>query len=133
MAKAVPLDKLGEEIKAILSIYDTKIPLELELAVQEVARVGTNDLRMNARRKLKGKTRKYENGWRYKVERKRLFTEGIIYQDAKPGLAHLLEYGHGTSNGTGRIFKDTPAHPHIKEIEEKIIEEFGNRVKVSLT
>ena len=137
MGKAVPLDKLGEEIKAILDFYDTNIPLELNLAVKEVARVGTNNLRMNARRKIHGKTRKYENGWKYKVEEKRLYSNAVIYQSSKPGLAHLLENSHVISNGTGRYYGDTSInhgqYPHIKEIEDKIIQEFGNRVRISLT
>lgn len=137
MAKAVPLEKLGDEIQAILNFYDTRIPLELNLAVKEVARVGTNNLRMNARRKIHGKTRKYENGWKYKVEEKRLYSDAIIYQSSKPGLPHLLENTHVISNGTGRSYGETSInrgqYPHIKEIEEKIIREFGNRVRISLT
>ncbi len=35
-----------------------------------------------------------------------------------PSLTHLLEFGHITRNGTGRTFKATPAHPHIKDAEE---------------
>lgn len=65
------------------------------------------------------KSGKYAKGWAYKVEKGRLRVAATVYgKDGTYQRAHLLENGHVTKNGTGRTFPDTPAYPHIKEVEE---------------
>lgn len=75
-------------------------------------------------------TGEYKKGWAYKKEVGRLRTLTIIY--GKHGtyqLAHLLEYGHVTRNGTGRTdFPDTGAHPHIKDVADWCNEEAPKRM-----
>ena len=51
----------------------------------------------------KGASGKYAKGWAVKVETGRISVGATVY--GKPGtyqLAHLLEHGHATRNGTGR-------------------------------
>ena len=136
MAKVIPTEKLESEIKAILEEYAGEIDNNVALVTQEVARVGVNDLRANARRVLKRKKR-YVNGWRYDVFRERLYTYAVIHNSSLPGLPHLLEKGHVTRNGTGRIVKKnaknpTPAHVHIQPIEDIIVRDFESKLKAKL-
>lgn len=131
MAKATPTEKLEKEINQILDKYADQVNDNLALIIQETARVGLNDLKANARRVLKRK-RKYVNGWRYDVERQRLYTYSVIHNSSYPGLPHLLEHGHVTKNGTGRTFDPTPAYPHIKEIEDTIIQNLNQRIQSKL-
>lgn len=65
----------------------------------------------------------YLGNWRCLVSDMRTGVEAIVY-NRYPGLAHLLENGHATKNG-GR----TRAFPHIRPVEERIIEEFFDAVK----
>lgn len=61
---------------------------------------------------------KYAKGWAVEVEKTRVSVSATVY--GKSGtfqLAHLLEFGHATRNGTGRMYSPTPAHPHIEEVE----------------
>lgn len=67
----------------------------------------------------KGKNKKYAKGWASKVDKTRVSVGATVY--GKTGtyqLAHLLEYGHVTRNGTGRVFAPTPAHPHIEAVND---------------
>ena len=62
---------------------------------------------------------KYASGWAVDIEKGRAKVGATVY--GKHGtyqLAHLLEYGHATRNGTGRVYPPTPAHPHIEAVDE---------------
>lgn len=121
----VGLDQLHSAIMTILEDYSEEVERKSGECVRKIAQKGAKTLRGVSPRK-KGE---YAGGWTYKVEKKRLYTEGVIYNKDKPGLPHLLEFGHATRNGTGRVLADTPAHPHIKAVEEQIIADFENSIK----
>lgn len=61
----------------------------------------------------------YRRGWSIRTKREKYGINVLIYNKLKPGLTHLLEKGHVTRNGTGRRFRDTPAHAHIAKAREK--------------
>lgn len=122
---AVGVDQLHSAIMSILEDYSEEVERKSGECVRKIAQQGAKTLRSVSPRK----SGDYAGGWTYKVEQKRLGTEGTIYNSKKPGLPHLLEYGHVTRNGTGRVFDDTPAHPHIKAVEEQIISDFEKSIK----
>lgn len=124
----VGVDQLHSAIMNVLEEYSEEVERKSGECVRKIAQQGAKTLRSVSPRK----SGDYAGGWTYKVEQKRLDTEGTIYNSKKPGLPHLLEYGHATRNGTGRIFDDTPAHPHIKKVEEQIIEDFEKSIKVAI-
>lgn len=55
----------------------------------------------------------YADGWSMRTQRKRGHVEAVVYNKAKPGLAHLLEKGHANRGG-GR----TPGREHIRPAYE---------------
>lgn len=42
---------------------------------------------------------RFNKGWTSKTETSRLGTSTTVYNSTKPGLAHLLEFGHAKRNG----------------------------------
>lgn len=69
------------------------------------------------------RTKEYAKGWRSVTEKGRLGASTTIYNGRKPGLAHLLEFGHPKVNG-GR----TKPFPHIKEVEEAAMKAYEEAV-----
>ena len=124
----VGVDQLHSAIMNVLEEYSEEVERKSGECVRKIAQQGAKTLRNVSPRK----SGDYASGWTYKVKEKRLGAEGVIHNKNSPGLAHLLEYGHATRNGTGRIFDDTPAHPHIKKVEEQIIEDFEKSIKVAI-
>ena len=122
----VGVEQLHSAIMKILDDYSEDIDRKSEECVRKVAQQGAKTLRNVSPRR----NNKYAPGWTYKVEKKRLGAEGTNYNKDRPGLAHLLEFGHATRNGTGREFDPTPAHPHIEKVEEQIIQDFEKSIKV---
>ena len=77
----------------------------------------------------KGKNGKYAKGWRAKIEQGRVNVGATVYGESGTyQLAHLLEFGHVTRNGTGRIYPDTPAHPHIEAVNDWATEKAYNDI-----
>lgn len=132
MARRVTIDDLAATIQDVLDEYGKDVAARTEEAVKKVAKAGAQAVSTSASEKLGG-SGTYAGGWTSRVETDRLKVTGVIYNKDRPGLAHLLEKGHVTRNGTGRTIKPTPAHVHIAPIEEKIAEDFEKAVKVELT
>lgn len=126
MAKKTPLDKFSEAIHDILDEYGDSIRENVAEAVKAVSKKGAQAVKQAAKTTFGG-TGKYAAGWTSRVETGRYSTQGVIYNKDAPGLPHLLENGHANRGG-GR----TPGRPHIKPVEEKVIEEFETEVKKGL-
>ena len=125
----VGIDQLSSAIAKILNDYAEDVDKKSDECVKKVAQKGARTLRMVSPRK----SGKYAGGWTVKMEKKRMYSEAIIYNKDRPGLAHLLEHGHAIRNGTGRYFGDTKANVHIKPVEEELNNEFEKQIKVSLS
>lgn len=130
MGKKTPIDKLSASISKILAEYEGEVSENLADAVKKVARKGAQAVAAEASSKFNGK--EYASGWTSRIDTGRLTTQGIIYNKSEPGLAHLLEHGHVSKNGTQRVFGDVEGRPHIAPVEEKIAEEFEKEVKSGL-
>lgn len=125
-SRRVGLDGLADAISEILTEYETEVARGTKECVQKVAKAGVKALNDTSPRR----TGDYAKGWTAKIEEGRLKATATIYNADRPGLPHLLENGHVTRNGTGRTFNRTPAHVHIKPVEDKIVQEFEDEVKV---
>lgn len=126
MARAVGLDGLAEAISEILEEYQTDVQRGTKECVQKVAKAGVKALKQTSPRQ----TGEYAAGWTSEVKEGRLGATATLYNQDKPGLVHLLEHGHVTRNGTERTFNRTPAHVHVKPVEEQLMADFEQQIEV---
>ena len=118
-------DKLEQAINKILADYANDATKDIEAIAVQLGKKGASALRdkanetfpVNRQRRSSGN---YAAGWTSTVERTRTGATVTIYNSKKPGLAHLLEFGHVTRNGTGRTFQRTPAYKHIEPIADEL-------------
>ena len=80
----------------------------------------------------------YAEGWTWDEKSPRSSRHGvwqggnyIVYNATDYQLTHLLEYGHENPTAVSGM-KRTPAHPHIKDAEQKGIEDLVRRLYESL-
>ena len=132
MAKKSPSDKLAESIEKILAEYADEVSRGTVECVKEVTKAGVKAVKAEAKEKFGG-TGKYSKGWKSTVEETRLGATGIIYNGSVPGLAHLLEHGHVSRNGTGRVFGNVPGREHLAPIDEQIAKDFEDAINKVLT
>ena len=132
MARKTAIDKLNETIAGMLAEYGEDVTKNVDEIAERIGKEGVKALRRKSRetfpvRKGRKTTGNYAKGWKMQVEKERLKTTVILYND-HPALPHLLEHGHVTRNGTGRVFSKTPAHEHIAPVEQELVETFQREV-----
>lgn len=126
------IDRLNEAVSKILSEYAETIDKDVGAVAIALGKKGAEALRAKSRetfpvdkgRKISGE---YAKGWTSYAETTRMATTVTIYNE-HPALPHLLENGHVTRNGTNRTFPRTPAHVHIKPVEEELVKTFEQEV-----
>ena len=123
MARTVPIDKFAEEIQKVLTEYGFKTQAAISEATRVLSKKGAQAVKAQAKSTFKG-SGWYAKNWTSRFEGGRVSAQGIIYNDEAYMLPHLLEHGHANRNG-GR----TPGRMHIKNVEEKIIKEFEQKVR----
>lgn len=129
----VQIDAFQDTVKKMLEDYAEEAEKAVEEAAEETAKEAAKELK-NISPKGKGtKKGHYAAGWSYRVEKSRVGgTQAEVYNRKKPGLTHLLENGHATKNGTGRRYPNTPAHPHIADVNDKAQSDFANKIEKKL-
>lgn len=121
----VTVDNLAQAISDILDEYAEEVTLTVDDVTQKVAKKGVQALR-SASSIFKGK--KYRRGWTVKTEKTRNGTTCKIWNQAVPGLPHLLEYGFATRDG-GRWEGRT----HIAPVEDELNRLLENEIKVRVS
>lgn len=114
---------LSDQIMEALREYGDEAEKAVREVVPEVAKEAAKKLRSESPKN----TGKYRKGWMAKVENARLGVSATVYNKAKPGLAHLLEYGHVKRNG-GR----TRPNPHIAPVNDWAEEEALKKIEEAL-
>lgn len=128
MAKVTPIDRLGAEIESILNEYELDVNKELGAAVKAAGAAGVKALRASARSTFKSHSDKpYAKSWRVENENVGAGLIVATIYSTKPGLPHLLEYGHANRGG-GR----TSGKEHIKSVEDALVRDFEKEVTDSL-
>lgn len=128
----IKIDAMQDTVKKLLKDFGTEAEDAVEEAASETAKNAKKELKANSPRGS-GAGDHYADGWSYGVEKSRVgVTQVRVYNGRKPGLTHLLENGHATKNGTGRSYPDTPAHPHIAEVNEKAQTDFVDLIEQKL-
>lgn len=125
MAKKIPLERLAAELEDILAEYGDSVTEGTAQAVITAAQTAQKELRSTSPKSRTGG--KYARSWKVEIERGRLFTTATVY-NGKPGLPHLLEFGHVSRNGTGRTFGSVRAYPHIATVEQQTIDSFEKAI-----
>lgn len=111
MAQTIHTDGLASAINEILKDYTQDVEEAADASIEETAKDAQKELKTAG---TFGGTGKFKKSWRVKIEKKRISTEATVY-NAKPGLTHLLEFGHAKANG-GR----TRAFDFIAPVNEKV-------------
>lgn len=89
-------DGLQKAVEGILAEYGTDVKEALEKAAKDTAKDVVKDLRKGGG--YNG-GEAFNKGWTSKAEASRFGTSYTVYNSTKPGLAHLLEFGHAKRNG----------------------------------
>lgn len=117
----ISVDQLANEIAKDLAEYTKDIIEGIDEASEKISKNAVKKLKQDSPKN----TKKYSKGWAVKTEKKYGETNShIIYNKNKPGLTHLLEYGHAKRGG-GRV----QGKSHIGPVEEQVINEFTAEVE----
>lgn len=134
MAKKVTADNLAAELEKILEEYADDIQGNLDSITKKIGQKGALALRNQSKATFNGK--KYASGWTAQTEKTRLYTVVTIYNRKQAGLAHLLEFGHVSANGTGRGYQTEKApvqgREHVAKVEKELILQYEREVKAAL-
>lgn len=113
-------EKFADELKDVLNNFTNEVADATKKAARETASLCAAELRKTAPKR----TGEYAKGWRSKQD-SRSPVGCVVYNNTKPSLTFLLEYGHATVGGAER----KGARPHIKAAETKYVQEYIEKVK----
>lgn len=130
MAKKTALDGMASAISNMLEEYGSEIEENLGEIADQMAATGARALKQKSREAFPTGTGEYAKGWKAEKNGKkhRLLKKPSVIYNEHYSLPHLLEHGHVTRNGTGRIFPETPPREHIAPVEENLAETFEREV-----
>lgn len=119
---------LSAEILNALHEYNTELALAVNEQAKKTASKLVRELKdISPRRPHNGKH--YADGWRQRQTKKdKTESEFTVFNANKPGLTHLLEFGHAINGGTERV----KAYPHIAQAEEKAANRFIDQVEKAI-
>lgn len=119
-------DELGKALFNILKDYCGDVEKDVRQVVAAVTAESTKRLRDTS----PSRTGEYAKNWKSKNTRNApTYVENTVYEDKKPGLAHLLEKGHGP---TDKRPWSVEAKPHIAAVEEWAAKEVVERLAAKL-
>lgn len=132
MATTIAPDQLSAELQKILDQYGDNIADHTKEAVRAAAKKGAIALKSVSKSTfgtVKAQERKYADSWAVKYETGKLYEMAILYNN-KPGLPHLLEYGHALRGGgrSGHV----AGREHIKPVEEDLVNSFEAAVREAI-
>ncbi len=105
-------EELGLEIANAIADYAEDVVVAIEEEIDDTAEKVKEEIQSSAA--WKDISGKYRKGWTIKKENRKGETVRIIYNKNKPGLVHLLEFGHAKVGG-GRV----AARPHLQPAYDK--------------
>lgn len=112
----VRINQLQNEIMRQLNIYTNDVKEKVKVDQEELGKEAVQELKKGSP-KLTGD---YRKGWRLKKEKDKV----IVHNATDYQLTHLLEKGHANRDGSR-----TPAQVHIAPVEEKVVDEYIQRVE----
>ena len=116
-------EDLAIEIAAELEEYSQAVADDLKAEIKEVAKTAVKELRIKSPKD----SGEYAKWWRMKIVYESEDDIRVrIFNGKKPQLVHLLEYGHAKGRGTSVA----DPKPHVRPVEQEIIQKLGQKVKV---
>lgn len=112
--------QLRETINGILQDYGDAARAAIEEASKQTGKEVAKELK-NAGDFNGGA--EFKKGWTSKTELTRTGASTVVYNKTKPGLAHLLEFGHAKRNG-GRTRAFNFIAPIADTVEQKFLDLF---------
>lgn len=118
----------GPELLDVCSELLEEYGAEVNDAVDAVSKLVANDVAKELRKAgtFNG-GKEFRSGWAVKTTRTRLGNTYTVYNKTKPGLAHLLEFGHAKANG-GRTRAFNFIAPIADTVEEKFRVKFADKI-----
>lgn len=120
MAEIIGIDNLANEITTTIRQYTEEVSEAIERELDNTSKAVLDDIKANS----PVKTGKYKAGWKRKKEGSGGSIKYTIYNKDKPGLAHLLEFGHAKAGG-GRV----AGKPHIRPAYDRHVSTMEDRIK----
>lgn len=121
----------SKTIETMLLEYGEKVNEVLDKSVETVAEAAADKLRGHRRFSPKGHaTGRYAESWKADKQTKgRIYTRWVIVNVDYYRLTHLLEKGHPIKNRSGRTVGNSPAYPHIKEVDDWVQKALPEEIK----
>jgi hypothetical protein len=130
MAKKTAIDKMAEAVSGILSEYAEDIQASLDTITKRIGAEGAKTLRRKSREAFPSGSGEYAKGWKYEFRKTRREAKTTIFNEHY-SMPHLLEHPHAIRNGVGS-YGEAQAHPHIRPVEEELIETYEREVVAKL-
>lgn len=124
MALKIGVFDFRDAINDILTEYGDAAKEAVEMACKDTAKDAARELQSAGT--FKGGA-EYRKGWTYKVELTRTGATAVVYNRVKPGLSHLLEFGHAKRNG-GRTRAFNFIAPINAKVGDKLLENIDKRL-----
>lgn len=126
-------ENLTNTLNDVLQQYSKKVREIYGNCGREITEIAVQKLKQTSPRQNVRGGGKYAKSWAYREEKGILGSSTfIIYNKKHYRLTHLLEYGHVIRNGTRRTFGSTRKKPHIKSVEEWVIENLPKTIEREL-
>jgi hypothetical protein len=116
----VAIDNLASEITRVMQEYTEAVTVGIEKEILDTAKTTVDAIKAGS----PVKTGRYKAGWGTKKEGAPGHLKIIIHNRTKPGLPHLLEFGHAKRGG-GRV----SGRPHIKPAEDEHVLTMDKRIE----
>lgn len=114
------LDEYGEDVYRVLGTGIKEVSDEAVRKLQEVKHFAPGRNPSGA----------YSRDWVAEDVKKTKFEQKrVVHNESHYQLAHLLEKGHVSRNGTGRTFGSVRAYPHVADVEKWAQDELPRRVE----
>lgn len=121
----VQIEELSVAITAELEAYRQEVADQIKRDAQQTAKECAEEIR----EKAPANSGKYKRGWKYKVQYEDRGNIRIaVYNSQKPGLTHLLEFGHAKKTG-GRVEGIAHIYPAEQNARKRMEEKAEVAVK----
>lgn len=125
MAETIKLSQLAGKLEQIYQEYSDEVVKVLPEATKKAAKAAIKSLKANAPRK----TGAYAGSFKQKTTESSSSRTTIEIYSTKPGLPHLLEYGHPVKNQYGGVYGTAAAHPHWTPAEAEANEVLEEEIR----